>query len=227
MPHTQPYVTERAILNALIKRPNDYANALNVVPRTLRLMYLHAWQSLVFNQALTERVRRHGRVACVGDLVLDAAGTARPLTDADIAAKTHTLSDIVLPVVGHATILPGNDVADVYQTAIGNDKLDMSSFEANFHAAYDLAGVYRNIVARPAHFEWRIARYSDASVPLIRTPFHPADAPLGDDANGTHRALVLSFHLQPATYATMLYRELTRSTSSKETQRAKSRKLQE
>jgi tRNA pseudouridine13 synthase len=164
------------------------------VPRNLRLMYLHAWQSLVFNQALTERVRRHGYAPCVGDLVwLDAnAGTARQLTADDIAAKSHTLSDVLLPVIGHATLLPGNDIADVYHTAIGNDKLDMKSFQANFNAAYDLTGVYRSIVARPAHFEWRIARYSDASVPLIRTPFHPTDAPLGDDPAGTHRALLFS-----------------------------------
>jgi tRNA pseudouridine13 synthase len=227
MPDNNAYHTERLLLAALVKRPNDYMNALNSVPRNLRLMYLHAWQSLVFNQALTERVRRHGYAPCAGDLVwLDAAaGTARHLTADDIAANTHTLSDILLPVIGHATLLPANDIADVYRTAIGNDRLDMSSFEANFHAAYDLAGVYRTVVARPAHFEWRIARYSDASVPLIRTPFHPADAPLGDDPAGAHRALVLSFHLQPSTYATMLYRELTRSASGKEAQRAKSRKL--
>lgn len=216
--------TEHAVLAALAKKPTDFLHALNTVPRSIRLMYLHAWQSHVFNAALSDRIQRFGRAPVVGDLVWadSAAQTVRVVTDADIAAGALSLSDVVLPVIGHSTVLPEHAVADVYRAALGVSKLDPDSFRGVF----DLAGVYRAIVTRPINFTYRIARYSDITLPLIRTPFVPADAPLGDDANGTHRALVLDFTLPPSTYATMLFRELMRSGTSKETQRSKSLKLQ-
>jgi tRNA pseudouridine13 synthase len=219
-------VNERAILGALAKRPTDFAGALNVVPRNLRLMYLHAWQSHTFNAALSERMQRFGSAVVPGDLVwVDAAQqTVREVTAHDAASGGLTLRDVVLPVIGHSTVLPGHAVADVYAAALGASRLDKSSFQ---HAIFDLPGVYRSVVARPLDFAYRIARYADAQLPLIRTPFLAPDAPLGDDAGGAHRALVLEFQLPPSSYATMLFRELMRTGTSKDAQRTKSLKLRE
>ncbi|GBG00206.1 hypothetical protein Rsub_12987 [Raphidocelis subcapitata] len=57
--------------------PPDWAAALSAVPRTLRMMYLHAWQSRLWNAAASERVARFGVARAVeGDLVLlPAAGS--------------------------------------------------------------------------------------------------------------------------------------------------------
>lgn len=63
-------VAERAILNLLKKSPGNYQQALKAIPRTLRMMYVHGYQSYLWNHAASNRVQKYGadRVV-VGDLV--------------------------------------------------------------------------------------------------------------------------------------------------------------
>lgn len=49
---------------------NDYLGALQTISRNLRLMYVHAYQSLVWNIAATARWKAHGDKVLPGDLVL-------------------------------------------------------------------------------------------------------------------------------------------------------------
>ncbi|CAH9125170.1 unnamed protein product [Cuscuta epithymum] len=63
-------VAERAILQCLKKNQANYLQALKGIPRTLRMMYVHSYQSYLWNHAASFRVQKHGfdQVA-VGDLV--------------------------------------------------------------------------------------------------------------------------------------------------------------
>lgn len=75
-----PYlVAERAILGALVREgPTALVNALMAVPRNLRTMYLHAYQSFLWNAAASARVQAGGAAAPVaGDLVLTLAEMQR------------------------------------------------------------------------------------------------------------------------------------------------------
>lgn len=49
---------------------NDNMGALKQISRPLRLMYVHAYQSLVWNMAASERWKRYGTLVVDGDLVL-------------------------------------------------------------------------------------------------------------------------------------------------------------
>jgi tRNA pseudouridine13 synthase len=74
------YAFEKAILNHLATDPGDFVGALRVLPFNLQMMFVHGYQSFLFNRILSERMRRglpiHEPVA--GDLVLPADSAGLP-----------------------------------------------------------------------------------------------------------------------------------------------------
>ena len=66
------FSAERNIIQHLSSgnKSNDYVGALMTITRGLRLMYVHAYQSLVWNVAASERWARYGDKVIKGDLVI-------------------------------------------------------------------------------------------------------------------------------------------------------------
>lgn len=70
--YPRAYTFEKAMLNHLNAHPGDYVGALCALPPNLLLLFVHAYQSYLFNRMISERLRRglplHEPV--LGDLVL-------------------------------------------------------------------------------------------------------------------------------------------------------------
>jgi tRNA pseudouridine13 synthase len=49
---------EKSLLNHLVRNPGDWTGAIRTFPRSLQKMFIHAYQSHVFNRALSECMRR-------------------------------------------------------------------------------------------------------------------------------------------------------------------------
>ncbi|KAH7298366.1 hypothetical protein KP509_25G039600 [Ceratopteris richardii] len=63
-------VTERAVLAGLKKSPGNYLQAINVIPRSMRMLYIHSYQSYLWNHAASKRITLYGLNEVVeGDLV--------------------------------------------------------------------------------------------------------------------------------------------------------------
>ncbi len=50
---------ERAIIDSLNRKPEDFVGAFRVLPKALRYMFVHAYQSFLFNKIIKERIK-HG-----------------------------------------------------------------------------------------------------------------------------------------------------------------------
>ena len=94
--YPKSYGFEKAILNRLASRPDDYVAALQVLPFNLLLMFVHGYQSYLFNRVLSERLRRglpiHEPVA--GDLVLPADRRGLPDRDRTIDVTCDNLDRV-------------------------------------------------------------------------------------------------------------------------------------
>ena len=84
---------ERAMLNHLVKQPEDYIGAFRVLPKNLLRMFTHAYQSFIFNKILSKRIKEDmplnqaivGDVVCFrGDDGLPDASRTQEVTQADI-----------------------------------------------------------------------------------------------------------------------------------------------
>ncbi|KAJ2558353.1 multisubstrate pseudouridine synthase 7 [Coemansia sp. RSA 1933] len=232
MPH-RAALAESSILQAFAKSGNgsNAAGAFAAIPRNLRLMYVHAYQSYVWNSAVSERIRLFGVDKAVpGDLVIKAQGLSTADDDSQDAATTtggeggrvvptlvtsanaadYTIYDVVLPLPGWDIRYPEHATRKVYDDRLAADGL--ASFDAHPLKEYRLAGAYRHMIIRPREFTHEWMRYNDDSLPLARSDSDAIEGKHDPESIefGQHVALKLSFDLPSSAYATMLLRELMR-----------------
>ena len=69
-------VVERQLLQGLVRAPRDFRGAVYGLPRTMRMLYLHSYQSYVWNRMVSARIELFGLVPVVGDLVAVSAVAA-------------------------------------------------------------------------------------------------------------------------------------------------------
>ncbi|KAG2171676.1 hypothetical protein INT43_008056 [Umbelopsis isabellina] len=137
---------EISVLKQLKKNPTDFARAFGSIPRNMRLMYVHAYQSYVWNHAASERIRLYGAdKVVVGDLVslsnnleLDEAAQENEDTVSNCYAcrkplvkvvtednlDKYTIFDVVLPQPGTKILYPANEVMDVYKSIMTISNLE-------------------------------------------------------------------------------------------------------
>ena len=233
---------ERGLLEALGRcGKNDLVNPLSGIPRTTRKMYVHAYQSYMWNKAASERVRRHGLSRPVaGDLIVDESmlqyageddgdifSRVREVTAKEAASGAFKITDVVLPLPGNRVIY-SESLKSLYEEICKKDGVQLTGF-AHTVKEYSfgfLPGAYRKLVIKPDKIEYSFARYSDPKTDLTATDLMRVEAgddsvqASGEDKDGKFLALRLSFALPTSSYATMVIRELMKSTSSQAAHRA-------
>uniref|UniRef100_A0A1A8D9Y9 Pseudouridylate synthase 7 homolog n=1 Tax=Nothobranchius kadleci TaxID=1051664 RepID=A0A1A8D9Y9_NOTKA len=190
----------------------NIVTAFGLIPRNSRLMYIHSYQSVVWNTMVSRRIDSFGLKAVEGDLVL--RGTAAHVLSAE-EAETHTIHDIVMPLPGFDVIYPSHHIGEGYREMLTADGLDIDNMRHKVKD-YSLAGAYRRVVIRPTDVSWEVIHYDDPRISLVHTDFEklenkPAPVFIKD---GKYRALRMEFSLPPSTYATMAIREVLKLDTS-------------
>jgi tRNA pseudouridine13 synthase len=87
---------ERIVVGHLAQKPGDYPGAIMAMPRNLQMMFVHAYQSYLFNRILSERIRSRLPLnePLVGDVVLPVDKDGLPDHDKYIPV-TKTNVDLV------------------------------------------------------------------------------------------------------------------------------------
>jgi len=103
---------ERTMLNHLSNNPTDYVNALRKLPRGLSLMFVHAYQSYIFNKALSRRLAERGLSVEAGERVcfsddfgfpeLKNTTEVEDVAEAEEKVRRHELF-IISEIIGYET----------------------------------------------------------------------------------------------------------------------------
>ena len=130
-------VAERCILESFKKQKGDTRNAMGAlstvrlcwlycqtfllttctlkIPRNLRLMYVHAYQSYVWNAIVSERIRVHGSdKAIVGDLAFDTGNT----TDQDTEDVSDNAKEEALDTGDNAQVADSPEAMDIDESGM-------------------------------------------------------------------------------------------------------------
>ncbi|XP_053874221.1 pseudouridylate synthase 7 homolog isoform X1 [Malaclemys terrapin pileata] len=190
----------------------NIVSAFGIIPRNNRLMYIHSYQSYIWNNMVSKRIEEYGLKAVSGDLVLKG-GTAVHIEEADV--DDYTIHDIVMPLPGFDVIYPKHKIGDAYKEMLAADNLDISNMRHKIRD-YSLSGAYRKIIIRPQNVRWEVVAYDDPRIPLFNTDLDKLEGkpPPILATEGKFKALKMEFSLPPSTYATMAIREVLKMDTS-------------
>ena len=205
---------EIAVVASLAKHPFEYQRAFGCIPKNMRMMFIHAVQSLIWNKAVSYRLSQMGptspdgrrsnstqqHTVLVGDLVpnttttttskqggdgdQEKGETATPsssssssssnskvhiVTQDDIDAKTYTMEDVVIPVVGTKTIFPTNALGGILHQYLTEFGLSVENFKTCQDREIRANGDYRQAIVRPHDFTYTIQEYYHPLQPLLPT----------------------------------------------------------
>lgn len=239
---------ERHILQYFVKHPDqheNYRNAFHSIPRNLRLLYLHSYQSFIWNLVTSFRISKLGTKPVVGDLVfansehnLDSTTemdgefedadvvesnnernpNVKVLTEADL--DNYSISDIILPTPGIDVEYPQNECKDAYLKFMTPDGLDPFNMRMQ-NREMTLFGTYRRIISKPESLSWKICCYNDPDQQLILSDLDKINGNTSiDETKGEKKAIIVHMRLNPAQYATMALREITKADTSGHHQRS-------
>ena len=177
---------ERAILKGLNRYPDNQLEAIRFLSYNMRIFYVNAYQSYLFNKAASKRIRLHGDCVVKGDLYFDKEGDHRDSIKVVQGTESPRIqiSQVVLPLPGYNVQYPENEIGKYYQHLMTADGV---KFEKNAVPEATAGGSYRKLIVHPKNL-------------TIESPKSSCDN------------MKLSFQLPKGSYATMLLRELMLTT---------------
>jgi len=188
---------ERAILEHLAKRPNDYAGALRKLPLAVRRLFIEAYQAYLFNLVLSRRLEEGLPLSkpVPGDLVALRAngGNARLMRcrESNIDKLSELVekdkAEVVGNVFGYATVLAEGIPGVIEREVLASEGVSLDLFQVKSMPEAATRGTVRPLALKPEDFGWFCA---DGDNPYVN----------------------FSFALRKGMFATILLREFVKPT---------------
>ncbi|MHA2060344.1 MAG: tRNA pseudouridine(13) synthase TruD [Candidatus Ranarchaeia archaeon] len=193
---------ERQILAYLTQHPGDFEGALRTFSKQQRLLFVHAYQSLIFNKTLSARaeLKLSFLDPIEGDFVagFDHRGLLTKNTtevtskNKDIVQTALKKGQIVLvgPVVGSSSTLPSNVWGEKISRILKEYAIEPMMFKSPILPELSSKGVWRPVGLSPKAFSYSV---------------------LHDKEDQNQILAILSFDLPKGTYATVVLREIMKA----------------
>ncbi|MFX1465713.1 MAG: tRNA pseudouridine(13) synthase TruD [Promethearchaeota archaeon] len=183
------YKPELAMMNHLVKHPNDFINAFRRISKGLRLMFIHAFQSYIFNKFLSLRIEKGLSLKPIeGDIVQTANGSVDLFKENQDGMNTT----LVAPLIGYElSLFPAGIVGNLFNEILAEEEIQPSMFRIKSYPEASSKGGYRPVVMPIQDF--KVLEINEDQ--------------LNDDRNMSK----IIFSLGKGSYATVLLRELMKT----------------
>ncbi|NWV67000.1 PUS7L protein, partial [Malurus elegans] len=199
-------VREKMLLRALNRYGVNHEGCtkgwLNI-PHSLRIFYVHAYCSKIWNEAASYRLKTYGSKVVEGDLVfleenyesVSMNDKVHVVTASEESANKYSIYQVVLPMVGHSIKYPSNKVGQWYRERLSKDELDLCKFRVS-SLQLNIPGCYRLILKNIQNLSYFLEGFEEG--------IKIEDNLLNDLKLSLH----VSFDLDSSCYATVCLREI-------------------
>lgn len=191
-------IFERAMLHHLVEHPGDYAGALGRLSGNLQRMFVHAYQSYLFNRVLSRRLALGLPLnrAVVGDIVCFRNQAGLPDVHRVQRVDEQNLEGInrlmqrqrafvTAPLFGYDMPLASGVPGEIEREVLGEEGVGLEDFRVGVMPAYASKGLRREVLMG-VNPEYRV---------------------MPDEVHEGCCAVLFEFTLQKGGYATVLLRE--------------------
>jgi len=132
---------EKIMMEHLISHPGDHAGAIGAMPPNLQMMFVHAYQSYLFNLMLSERMSRGMPLDAPvpGDVVIPADSDGTPQHERPIIATEKNMdlvarqvrmgrAFVTITLFGSASSIPEGEMGDIERSVIEREGIRNEDF---------------------------------------------------------------------------------------------------
>ncbi|MEA1994387.1 MAG: tRNA pseudouridine(13) synthase TruD [Euryarchaeota archaeon] len=155
---TYPNIYEKNALRSLIHKKN-YLKALKTIPSHVLRLYVHAYQSYIFNKLLKMRLERldlrkieQGDIICTDKFEKKAYV---PVNASNVEQVQRTESRPVLPIIGYKTRIYRNTKKDL-ELLLKKEKVTLKDFKMKSLPFLSSRGTYRELIGRYEDLSWEL-----------------------------------------------------------------------
>jgi len=142
-------IFEQQILEHLLNHPDDYQGAFRKIPRNLQRMFIHSYQSYIWNQTLSKRLELQPDLQpCTFDLILNGSN--------------------YLPIVGYKTELPDNELFAFTKELLAQDGIEQKDFQVPIIPSLKFSGSNRRIAIHPQNFSYGIKENDEKRCLIVK-----------------------------------------------------------
>jgi tRNA pseudouridine13 synthase len=173
------HIKEPSVKEFLEDEPKNYNGALHTIPLKILQLYIHAYQSLLFNQAVNEYLH----------CKYPAETLVRvPYTHGELAFPREKPTGMRFPIVGFGVEYPDKDIKAIYERLLQRDGLNERSFIVRAFPELSAEGDARELVCE----------VQDLEIGALE----------GDDLNPGKKKCKAGFFLQKGSYATLAIKRM-------------------
>ncbi|XP_061495900.1 pseudouridylate synthase PUS7L isoform X2 [Rhineura floridana] len=174
------------------------------IPHSMRIFYVHAYCSKIWNEAASYRIKIYGTRVVTGDLIFSGKCTdscslndkVHVVTAEEEMANEYAINQVILPMAGYNIRYPTNKVGEWYHKRLASDGLQMCQFRLPA-LQLNVPGCYRHLLKYPHSLSYSFLKGNEEGL-------GPRDNPQKD----SEAFLSMSFRLDPSCYATVCLGEI-------------------